>query len=57
MKNYLFAGLLFMVLLQSCNQADPPAKKQDAFTKYINSNTNQQETANEQSKPIVNVAF
>jgi len=58
MKNFLFVFFLFIVLTQGCNHAgDPASNKEAQFKNYINSNTQQQETKNQESKPIVNVAF
>jgi hypothetical protein len=51
--------MLFLILLQGCNQGHSSSMKVDAFTNYANSNEQQQEkeTTNQQSNAIVNVAF
>lgn len=57
MDNLLFIYVLFSIFLVGCTQNHPSSLKDDAFTNYVNSNTQQEETTNQQSNAIVNVAY
>jgi len=57
MNGLLCICFLCFIFLQGCSQGDTAPKKDAVFANYINSNTEQQETTNQQSNAIVNIAF
>ena len=57
MDAFVMMCFLFFAILVGINQEHHSSMKVDAFSNFVNSNTQQEPPTNQQSKPIVNVSF